>query len=271
VQNESQETYSIQGMIVDLDGVIWRGESLLHGAVSFFKELNQRSIPYVIATNNASTTPEHFFKRAQTFGLDVQQERILTSAQAAVHFLHDQFPNAASVFAIGEEGLLTALTEGSFRLTNSSKGVQAVVVGMDRNLTWQKLSEAAYAIQAGALFLGTNSDPSYPTERGFALGTGAILQALQMTTGIQPIVVGKPEPYLFLQALEKLGTRPSETLVLGDRLSTDILGGIRAGLLTALLLTGVTTGYDLQNSSIQPDLVFQDLNDLIRGIWKESE
>ena len=271
MQNEPKDTSTIQGMIIDLDGVIWRGETLLHGAVSLFKELNHRSIPYVIATNNASTTPEQFSKRAQAFGLDVKQERILTSSQAAVHFLHDQLPNTASVFAIGEEGLLTALTEGSFRLTNSSKGVQAVVVGMDRNLTWEKLSEAAYAIQEGALFLGTNSDPSYPTERGFALGTGAILQALQMTTGIQPIVVGKPEPYLFLQALEKLGTQPGETLVLGDRLSTDIQGGINAGLQTALLLTGATTGYDLQNSSIQPDFVFQDLNDLLRGIWKESE
>jgi 4-nitrophenyl phosphatase len=141
---------------------------------------------------------------------------------------------------------------------------------MDREVTWKKMEEAAYAIEGGAIFIGTNADPSFPTERGFAPGNGAILQALQVTTGVQPITVGKPEPYLFFQALELLGTSANQTLVLGDRLSTDILGGIKAGLVTALLLTGVTSGYDLQNSDCKPDFVFQDLNELIRSLWKDS-
>ena len=132
------------------------------------------------------------------------------------------------------------------------------------------MAEAAYAIEGGTLFFGTNSDPSLPSERGFAPGTGAILHALQVTTGVEPITFGKPEPYLFTQALEKLGTQPEHTLVLGDRLSTDILGGIRAGLLTALLMTGVTSGHDVQNSNIKPDLIFDSMHDLIREIWHEA-
>jgi 4-nitrophenyl phosphatase len=258
-------------MIIDLDGVIWRGDTLLHGAASLFKELNQRNLPYIIATNNSTTTPQDVCKRALSYGLDIKQERILTSSQAAVHFLQDQIPNGSKVFMIGEEGLRSALENHSFMITSTSVGAQAVVVGLDRDVTWEKMAEAAYAIEGGALFLGTNSDPSLPSERGLAPGTGAILHALQITTGIDPITVGKPESYLFSQALEKLGTRPMDTLVLGDRLSTDIQGGIGAGLLTALLMTGATSGFDLQNSEIKPDFVFDNLNDLIRGIWNDSQ
>jgi len=271
MRNPEVSEYSIQGMIIDLDGVIWRGETLLHGAVSLFKELNLRSIPYLIATNNASITPQSLSNRAHSFNLNIDQDQILTSSQAAVHYLQDQLPNDARIFVIGEEGIRSALEESSFKISNSSDGAQAVVVGMDRTVTWEMMAEAAYAIERGAFFLGTNSDPSFPTERGFAPGNGAILHALQITTGVHPVIVGKPEPYLFMQALEKLGTRPEETLVLGDRLSTDIEGGIRAGLLTALLLTGVTSAYDLQNSTLKPDFVFENLNDLIRGIWNNPE
>jgi 4-nitrophenyl phosphatase len=258
-------------MIIDLDGVIWRGDTLLDGAKSLFKELHQRNLPYMIATNNSTTTPENMWKQALSYGIEIQQERFLTSSQAAVDFLRDQLPNDAKVFLIGEKGLREAVEEGSYKITNTAEGAQAVIVGLDRNITWEKMAEAAYAIEAGAFFIGTNPDTSLPTERGFAPGTGAILQALSVATGVDPITLGKPEPYLFIQALKKLGTRKEETLVIGDRLSTDIQGGIGAGLLTALVMTGATSGYDLQNSTIKPDFVFENLNDLLRGIWQEAQ
>lgn len=268
VRNVIENPDSIKSMIIDLDGVVWRGDALLPGAVQFFDEINLRSFPYMIATNNSTTTPQQIYKRAQSFNVNIDQNQILTSSQAAAHLLHEQLPNGATVFVIGEEGIQHALLEQSFRIIHSAAGAQAVVVGLDRSVTWDILAEAAYAIEAGAFFLGTNSDTSLPTERGFAPGAGALLHALQATTGVQPITVGKPEPFLFLQSLERLGTKPEATLVIGDRLSTDIQGGIGSGMLTALVLTGVTSGHDLQNSTIKPDFVFEDLNDLIRGLWK---
>jgi 4-nitrophenyl phosphatase len=261
---------SIQGFILDLDGVIWRGDQLLPGVSSFFDELNRRDLPYIFATNNASTTPLKVCQRAQRLGIEIKEKQILTSSQATINLLLKRLPEGAEVYVIGEEGIREALKNAHFQITNSADEAQAVVIGMDRKVNWERMAEAAYAIAKGALFLGTNSDPSFPTERGLAPGNGAILHALQLTTGKDPIVVGKPEPYLFLRAFELLGTQPKTSLVVGDRLTTDILGGINAGALTALILTGVTSPDDLTASSIQPDFVYHTLNDLAEALRRGS-
>jgi 4-nitrophenyl phosphatase len=265
------ELDSIQGFIIDLDGVIWRGEKLLPGVSAFFNELDRRNIPYIFATNNASTTPRKICLNAERMGFKMLETQIITSSQAAVNLLRQKLPEGADIYVIGEEGIQEALQQAHFQTINSAEQAQAVVVGMDRNVNWAKMAEAAYAISNGAIFLGTNSDPSFPTERGLAPGNGAILHALQLTTGVNPIVVGKPEPYLFLQAFDRLGTKPDQTLVVGDRLTTDILGGINAGALTALILTGVTSSSDLATSSIQPDFVFETLIALLAELQQGSE
>jgi 4-nitrophenyl phosphatase len=260
------ELHSIQGFIIDLDGVIWRGDQLLPGVSTFFNELNRSHFPYIFATNNASTTPWKICQRAKGLGIEIQESQILTSSKAAINLLRQQLPEGAAVYVIGEEGIQEAIKNAHFQITHSADQAKAVVVGMDRKVNWEKMAEAAYAIANGAIFLGTNSDPSYPTERGLAPGNGVIIHALQLTTGKDPIVVGKPEPYLFLQAFDQLGTKPNHTLVVGDRLTTDILGGINAGALTALLLTGVTSIEDLETSSIQPDFVFETLEALVEAL-----
>lgn len=265
--NQSADNHIIRGCIIDLDGVIWRGEKLLPGAMDFFVELHDRSIPYMFATNNATTTPQKMCERAQRLGFEMRPDQIVTSSHAAVNLLRKQLPEGATVLVIGEEGLLDALKDASFQIGFTAKNARAVVVGMDRKVTWDKMAEAAYAIAQGAIFLGTNADPSYPTERGLAPGNGAILHALQKTTGVAPIVVGKPEPYIFLQALDRMEIEPVHTLVVGDRLTTDIQGGINAGALTALVLTGVTSPKQLEESSIQPHFVFEDLEALVRNLW----
>lgn len=268
---QSADNHTIRGCIIDLDGVIWRGDKLLPGVVPFLTELQNRSIPYMFATNNATTTPQKLCDKAQKLGFEIRSDQIVTSSHAAVNLLHKRLPEGATVLVIGEEGLLDALKDASIQITHSSENALAVVVGMDRKVNWDKMAEAAYAIAQGAFFLGTNSDPSYPTERGQAPGNGAILQALQQTTGIAPIVVGKPEPYIFLQALDRMGIEPIHTLVVGDRLTTDIQGGSNAGALTALLLTGVTSQKQLAESSIQPHFVFENLEALVRNLWRKSE
>jgi 4-nitrophenyl phosphatase len=265
------DLHSIQGFIIDLDGVVWRGEELLPGVPALFIELNRRKIPYIFATNNATTTPRKFCQRAQKMGFEIQESQIITSSQAATHLIRQKLPERAFIYVIGEEGIREALTQARFQITDTADNAEAVVVGMDRKVNWEKLAEAAYAIANGAIFIGTNSDPSFPTERGLAPGNGAILYALQLATDVKPVVVGKPEPYLFLQAYDRLGTEPDETLVIGDRLTTDIQGGINAGAHTALILTGVTSRDDLAASPIQPDFVFETLDSLVQALQKEPE
>ncbi len=266
MQHQTPDLSHVRGMIVDMDGVLWRGDDYLPGMRSFFELLRARSIPFVLATNNATKTPEMTQAKLANAGVEVLRDEILSSAQAAAAHLRERMPHEGPVYAIGEIGLLAALTLEGFELMQKGEGSRAVVVGLDRSLTWLKLTEASNAILRGALFIGTNADPALPLEDGIGVGTGALLAALQTTTGIDPIVVGKPERYLFEHALSLLQTAPEETLVLGDRLMTDIQGGLRLGLGTGLLLTGVTRREDLANTAFQPDWIFENLTELCRAL-----
>lgn len=263
----SQEPSLIEGVIFDMDGVLWRGESLLPGARSLLDHLTNSQIPYAFATNNATKTAEQISAEGRMRGLKMRPEKIFTSSMAAVSLAQSHLREGARIFVVGEEGLFRPLREAGFEIHPSSEGVQAVLVGLDREVTWDKLSEASYAIEEGAIFIGTNGDLSLPTERGFAPGAGAILRALEVTTGISPTIVGKPDPLLFQEALSSIGIDPEHTLVVGDRLETDILGGVRAGMQTALVLTGASTIDDLHASSVQPDLIFPDLLELLHVLW----
>lgn len=263
MKNSTLDLNTMQAFILDLDGVIWRGDALLPGAKSLFEFFQAHSFPYVFVTNNATLTPQHFCDKARRLGLIIHADQVITSSHAAVRMLQAQFPTGARIFVIGENGLLETLSGAQFRITQSAQDAQAVVVGMDRQVNWQKMAEAAYAISRGAFFLGTNLDPSFPTERGLAPGNGAIIQALQVTTGIEAHIVGKPKPDLFFQALEHMGTPAEKTLGIGDRLATDIQGGKNAGIPTALVLTGVTSKEELARSPLRPDFVFENLNELI--------
>ncbi len=263
------ELNQIQAMIIDLDGVLWLGDTPLPGVVDLFNLLHRKSIQYILATNNATADPNSVCNRLATLGVNVEPDRILTSGQASAQFLQLQLPQGALVYTIGESALRIALTQVGFTLTDAADGAQAVVVGLDRQLSWNTMAEAALAIQAGAIFIGTNPDVSLPIERGQVPGVGATLAALKAATGVQPTIVGKPEPHLYLQALQRLDAEPERTLVLGDRLETDILGGQHAGMVTCLVLTGVTQRQDLVDSSILPDYVFEDLPQLCRALVGE--
>ncbi len=253
----------IRGLIIDMDGVLWRGNEPLPGLHELFRAMRRLALPFVLATNNASASPSTVGEKLASMDVEIKHEEILGAAQATSAWLSQQQPAGTSVYVIGENALCEALSSAGYKLSTRSDGVHAVVVGFDREVNWSKLKEATLAIQEGALFVGTNPDPSFPFERGLAPGNGAVLAALEAATGIKPVIIGKPEAPLFEQALERVGSPPEKTLVLGDRLETDILGGARAGLLTGLLLTGVTKPEDLADSSIQPDLVFKDLPEFL--------
>lgn len=248
------------GLILDMDGVLWHGDEPLDGLVSFFDAIERTAIPLILATNNSTRTIKQYQSKLAGFGIQVRPDQLITSAYAAADHILGQGGAGTSVYAIGEEGLIDALT--SRKLVLGKDGVDCVVVGLDRHLTYQKMAVANRLIRDGAEFIATNADPTFPTPHGFDPGAGAVLAGVIAATGVQPIVVGKPEPLMFQQALAALGTRPERTVMVGDRLDTDILGGQRAGVRTLLVLTGVTTHNEVLGSSIQPDWVLEDIRAL---------
>ncbi len=251
---------SIRHLIIDMDGVLWHGDAPLPGLVEFFNFLRARGIRFVLATNNASQTPDQYVAKMGRMGVSVARDEILTSAQAAALYLAGIAPRGESVYTIGEAGVQQALTEQGFRVTSGD--APYVVVGMDRGLTWEKLAQATLNIRAGAAFIGTNPDVTLPTERGLTQGNGAVLAALQAATDVSPTIVGKPEPLMYRQAIARLGGTGADTAALGDRLETDILGAVRAGIPSIFVLSGVSRREQLIGLAYQPDWVFEDIADL---------
>ncbi len=251
---------SIRHLIIDMDGVLWHGDVPLPGLQPFFNFMRQRDIRFVLATNNASQTPDQYVAKLARMGVAISRDEVLTSAQATALYLENTAPPGSAVYAIGEIGLREALAERGFQLSDDVSPY--VVVGMDRGLTWEKLARATLNIRAGATFIGTNPDKTLPSERGITHGNGAILAALTTATDVAPIIVGKPEPIMYQQAMARLGGTVDNTAALGDRLETDILGAVRTGIRSILVLSGVSTRAQLPELDYAPDWVFADIAEL---------
>lgn len=251
----------VAGLIMDMDGVLWRGDQGLPGLRAFFNTLHRREIRFCLATNNSSRTIDYFVGKLAGMGVEVEANQIISSAYATADYLLAEMGPDCAVHVVGQDGVVDALTSRGFRLTEN--GADCVVVGIDRQFSYQKLRAASALIQRGARFIGTNGDLTFPTPEGPAPGAGAILAAISAASGVEPTIIGKPEPLMFQLALERMGTDPERTLMVGDRLETDILGGQRAGLGTILVLSGVTDRTVLAGSSIQPDWVLDDISALV--------
>jgi len=226
-------------------------------------------VPFRLLTNNSTLTPDQNGVYLRRMGIVVDVADILTSALATAAYLHREGAAGQTAYVVGEAGLQTALVETGLVLADSSSRVDWVVVGLDRRLTYRKLEEAALALQRGARFVASNSDLSLPVEDGLIPGAGAILAAITATTGCRPLVIGKPEPRMLELAMKALGGTVRDTAMLGDRLDTDVEAAARANMTSILALTGVSTRQDLARSSIQPDLVVDDLPELLR-LWDRS-
>lgn len=257
----------VHGFLLDMDGVLYRGDTPREGAIAWIDYLNVHDIPYLCITNNATRSPEQYGWKLEALGISIAVDKVLGTAETTARWLAEQTPSA-SVLVVGTQGLADELCRRHLTVVESPP-VDYVVAGLDPELTYEKLKRAALAIRAGATFVGTNPDPTFPGEEGLAPGCGAILAALETATDTRPIIVGKPEPIIFREALRRLGLSPKEVAVVGDRLDTDILGGQRLGLTTALVLGGVTTSDALETSPIRPDYVFTDLTDLL-DVWRNG-
>jgi len=258
---------SIRAAILDMDGVLWRGTEVLPRVAEFFEFLQQRRIGFALATNNSTKTVEAYVERLNSIGVPAGPQQVITSAVATADYISRHYPTDTPLYIIGQQGIREALSAYGYHEDPARAAL--VVVGMDFEVTFEKFKIATLRIRAGADFIGTNGDRSFPTPEGLVPGNGSLLALIQTATDKAPLVIGKPETAMFEVALKRLGTTPQETLMIGDRIETDIWGAERAGLWSALVLTGTTTLDQAKESSIQPDGIFASLADLYE-VWAAS-
>lgn len=251
----------IRGLILDMDGVLWRGNEPIGDLRAIFSQINRLGLTTVFATNNSSLSPTAYQKKLAGFGVKVQADQIITSATAVAMYLKENFASSSAVYVIGEEGLRQSIRAAGFNI--SSNGACAVIVGLDRELSFEKLREATLLIRAGAVFIGTNPDRTYPSPEGLTPGAGSIIAAIEAATDTQPVILGKPYPHLLELSVKRLNLPQDQILLVGDRLETDIAGGQNAGLKTALVLTGVSTLQEVGKWYPKPDMIAPSLASLL--------
>jgi len=246
-------------VLMDMDGVVVRGTQVVPGAPEFITRLTEAGRQFMILTNNSLYTPRDLAARLARMGLAVPPARIFTSALATAQFLHAQRPNGTA-FVIGESGLTTALHDAGYTLTEDEPDY--VVIGETTQYSFSRLTQAVRLIDRGARFIATNPDTTGPTESGIVPATGAIAAMIAAATGVRPYYIGKPNALMMRTALRTIGAHSEETVMIGDRMDTDIIAGTEAGMETALVLTGVTTREAVARFPYQPTHVLDSIADI---------
>lgn len=265
---------AIKAVIFDLDGVIYLGKRLVPGAVRVVERLRELGIRVFFATNNAVTTRAGFARRLSVMGVPCREAEVMNAAFAAAHVLKRNAPRGKTLFALGRglqremalAGLHSISVSGRGewrRLRDGRSKVPAVVVGSIMGATYWGICAAHELVRRGARLIACNRDSSYPVSGGTMPGTGSLISLLECSTGRKAELIGKPSPCIFRLLLGEQGLRPSETLVVGDRIETDIAAGRAAGMPTALVLTGIATRKDVARSRIKPNLVIAGLSQLL--------
>lgn len=264
----------IKNLILDMDGVLWHGDTPMPGLADFFDTLRSADIGFILATNNATKTAVMYTERLARFGVDVPPHQILTSAEATAAYLAELYPQGSPVYVIGAKGLHDAVLAQGFRIVTPAEaraGASAVsvVAGLSPTVTYEELAMGAHLVNQGVPFVGTNPDPTYPSEIGPLPGSGAILAVITTATGVEPTLIGKPGPIVFREAVKLLGGDASTVAMVGDRLSTDIYGAKAAGLRAILVLSGISTREEAENGPVHPDYIFADITELAAFLRQE--
>ncbi|MEA2279290.1 MAG: 5-nucleotidase [Solirubrobacteraceae bacterium] len=245
---------------MDMDGVLVHEDQAIPGADRFLARLRELGLPFLVLTNNSTYTRRDLAARLRASGLDVPEEAIWTSALATAHFLEEQRPGG-SAFVIGEVGLTTALHQSGYTLTDRSPDY--VVLGETRTYSFERITQAIRLIVAGARFIATNPDPTGPSPDGPLPATGSVAALISRATGVDPYYVGKPNPLMMRSALNAIDAHSETTAMVGDRMDTDVVCGIEAGLETILVLSGVTTRQEGERFSYRASRVVDSVADLI--------
>jgi HAD superfamily hydrolase (TIGR01457 family) len=263
---------TFETLLLDLDGVIYEGNRAIVDAVESISELRAKGIQIGYVTNNASRTSEAIAEQLRAFGLELKAEDVITSAQAGAGLLKQIVPAGSKVLVVGGEGLRSNVSLAGFQVVESSKELPAAVIqGFDPSVGWKNLAEASYAIQNGAKWVATNQDWTIPREEGLAPGNGTLVSAVHTAVGQLPVVAGKPEKAIFETALSRFGS--SSAVYVGDRLDTDVLGANRAGIGSALVMTGVTTRKELlaAKDESRPTYILGTLKELLTGYQQPTK
>jgi NagD protein len=246
--------------LTDMDGVLVREEHALPGATEFLARLVERDRRFLVLTNNSIFTPRDLSARLQHVGLHVPEEAIWTSALATARFLADQLPGG-SAYVIGEAGITTALHEVGYTLTD--RDPDFVVLGETRTYSFEAITRAIRLVEDGARFIATNPDVTGPSEQGPLPATGSVAALITKATGRDPYFVGKPNPMMLRSALNQIEAHSENTVLVGDRMDTDVVAGIEAGLETILVLTGSTRRADVERFPWRPSRVLESIADAV--------
>jgi NagD protein len=246
--------------LMDMDGVLVREQHPIPGAQGFLDRLREVGRPFLVLTNNSMYTPRDLSARLQAGGLTVPEESIWTSALATARFLDDQRPGG-SAFVVGEAGLTTALHNAGYTMTE--RAPDYVVLGETRTYSFERITRAIRLVEAGARFIATNPDATGPAPEGPLPATGAVAALISRATGVEPYFVGKPNPLMMRSALNAIDAHSESTAMIGDRMDTDIIAGIEAGLETILVLTGLTSRQDVARYPYQPSRIVESVAELV--------
>ncbi|MFY9586931.1 MAG: HAD-IIA family hydrolase, partial [Actinomycetota bacterium] len=259
---------AFQRFVLDLDGVVWTGDEPVPGAPETIRSLRDAGKRLAFVTNNSSQTHESYAKKLADVGAQGEESEIVTSADAVARLMESTIPalRGRAAFVIGGPGLLEQVANAGVRIAEGDDPSECsiVVVGWDRDLTYEKLRRATLAIRAGAIFIASNSDATYPAPDGLWPGCGAIVAALRTSSGVEPIVAGKPQPLMLQVAQERVGGTPA--LMIGDRIETDVIAAQAVGWPSALVLTGATGVPELATAPAWPDYVLKRLSDVLSDL-----
>ena len=255
-----------KGLILDMDGVLWKGDTPIGDLPAIFACIASLGLKVVFATNNGTRSPQQYVERLAGYGVRIEAWQVVTSSLGAARLLEQQFPQGGPIFAIGEQGLFEALREKRFEplTADDAPDAQAVVMGIDRQINFEKMREAALLVRNGKPFYATNPDKTFPTPRGEIPGAGAWISVIITASGVEPVYAGKPYPAIIEMALERLNLPRKETLVVGDRLETDIAAGQAAGCPCALVLSGVSTREQAETWQPRIDVIAESLDGLLK-------
>jgi 5'-nucleotidase len=253
-------TREIRSYLMDMDGVLVREEHAVPGAPEFISELRSRGIPFLVLTNNSIYTARDLSARLHTSGIEIGEEHIWTSALATARFLDDQRPGG-SAFVIGEAGLTTALHNAGYTLTENDPDY--VVLGETRTYSFERITRAIRLVELGAKFIATNPDPTGPTVDGPVPATGSVAALITRATGIDPYFVGKPNPLMMRSALNAIDAHSETSAMIGDRMDTDIISGLEAGMETILVLSGVTTRDQVDRFPFRASRILDSVADVL--------
>ena len=244
------------GFLIDMDGVLYRGSELIAGADYFIQQLRRRGIPFRFLTNNSQRTRRDVVAKLARMGVEAEEEHVYTCAMATARFLAQQKPGGTA-FVIGEGGLLNSLHKHGYAVVDHDPDY--VVVGEGRTFNLELVEAAVRMILNGAKLVATNLDPNCPTQNGLRPGCGAMVSMLETATGVKAFSVGKPSPIMMRDARKELGLMTDETIMIGDTMETDILGGVQLGFHTVLVLTGGTKREDLDRYAYRPETIVESL------------